>query len=249
MVQRLIRRSWRASLVCFGLLCTALMLWLLPLGDRQEIAGQGPPPPPGGGGGGGGEGGSDVLSLADAKPMAVGTPFSWCVNYPLGNGETDCSCLIGGWAGSNTSSGMGRPHGTCFRGASVIDNWSFNYVHSAQDYSGTAQSGTSASCQTCTGSTGATSGSKWGELSIDRLHRFRDVGHISSFGPGVFSRFDIKLHLLDNIMDTTGTFPSTKVIDLIDPTTMYPGRFLETGVGLFEETEVNEFGQLHLLRS
>jgi len=73
--------------------------------------------------------------------------------------------------------------------ASSID-FKFNHIHVASDYNGkTALPG----CNTCGGDSAHTDDLPG--LFINRFHRFRDITEQSSFGPGVFSNFDMSLIL------------------------------------------------------
>jgi hypothetical protein len=75
------------------------------------------------------------------------------------------------------------------RNSSVIDNYSLSYIHDASDYA------------------------SQGGLRIQRRHRFRSMTEPSSFGPGVFSNYDIRLHLYNY-----GDDVNVPVVDLFDAT-------------------------------
>lgn len=97
---------------------------------------------------------------------------------------------------------------------SFIQNSTFSFYHTALDFGfGTASD---AGCSSCS-STGI-SGSGLPELEIVRRHRFRDQTEPSSFGPAVFSNYDIHLYLHHSGDGTTDT------IDIFDPQDPSPRR-------------------------
>lgn len=72
---------------------------------------------------------------------------------------------------------------------SLIDNGSMTYYHDAWDY----RIGTVSGCGTCGGAAG--SGASTVELSLGRIHRYRDLDWGASFGPGVLCNHDLRLQI------------------------------------------------------
>ena len=69
---------------------------------------------------------------------------------------------------------------TASHGGSIIDNYTWNHIHTATDYESPSLLGTSSIM----------------DLTVQRFHRYRDMGEFSSFGtPGIFWNFDINLNL------------------------------------------------------
>ena len=78
---------------------------------------------------------------------------------------------------------------------SVVDNSSFNYLHIAYDYQVPTMPSGAASCSSCGGG-GASGATNVMQLAIERVHRYRDQTWQSSFGPGVYSNYDVQLAAL-----------------------------------------------------
>ena len=69
---------------------------------------------------------------------------------------------------------------TASYGGSIIDNYTWNHIHTATDYEAPSILDTKSIM----------------DLKIQRFHRYRDMGEFSSFGtPGLFWNFDINLNL------------------------------------------------------
>ena len=128
--------------------------------------------------------------------------------------------------------------------ASFIDNWTFNYIHSSADVKLESNGGGCSSC----GSDGPSTNIP--RVHLNRIHRFRNTTEQSSFGPGIFSSWDITLKLFK---DDKGR----NRVDLSDPSDLntrrlFPqnGKFFDTfaravnGLTLFKDggattTDVN----------
>lgn len=121
---------------------------------------------------------------------------------------------------------------------SLIDNGSMTYYHDAWDYKVGAVSG----CGTCGGATAAGAASV--ELSLGRVHRYRDLDWGASFGPGVLCNHDLRLQLFaDGSGGTVARFfdPLQRVVceltaatadaTFVDPTVVALTLTLHTGAG------------------
>ena len=106
--------------------------------------------------------------------------------------------------------------------ASFIDNWTFNYIHMSTDiHTDPKNSG----CGPCGASSASSSVPK---VYLVRSHRFRNTTEQSSFGPGIFSNWDINIKLFK---DENGR----NRVDLSNPSDLntrrlFPqnGRFVDT---------------------
>jgi len=119
---------------------------------------------------------------------------------------------------------------------SILDNLTFNHIHIAADY----RLGGGSGCGSCGG--GGTSNVLPG-LQLGRRHRFRNMTEGSSFGPGVFLNYDIRL--------TLSASGSTNKIQLFDPNDLY-GRELTDGGsegakdGVFHDIDTEASKELRL---
>ena len=102
---------------------------------------------------------------------------------------------------------------------SVIDNRTLNHHHIAYDFKPAIADG----CGSC-GVPGFES--VMPQLVIERRHRYRDQTWLSSFGPGVYSNFDIALDFDDAY--------GASFVDLFDPQEQRAIRL--TGSGTFDDT-------------
>ena len=136
--------------------------------------------------------------------------------------------------------------------ASFIDNWTFNYIHYAADVKLESNAG---GCGPCGAGGPSTSIPR---VHLNRIHRFRNTTEQSSFGPGIFSNFDITLKLFK---DSKGR----NRVDMSDPSDLntrrlFPqnGKFYDTfaravnGLTLFKAdnsttTDVNQAVRAELL--
>jgi len=82
------------------------------------------------------------------------------------------------------------PTGQVTPNKSMIDNVQLSYFHYATDYSITNEL---AGCKTC--SAPASGVGRLPSLTIQRVHRYKDVDMQGSFGPGVFCNYDFRLNL------------------------------------------------------
>ncbi len=253
MVAKLIRSSHAWSLVVFGLIGLGVVIgvshWSNPPHGPVVVA-QGPPPGPTGTG--------SLLPAATGLSCIHGNPFWHCVNfphgYPVGTDCQDPSCA-GGTCTFSTRSGThrpGTPADVVSANNSIIEHASFNYIHFATDYNSSAGAGGGAGggrsgCGSCaSGSPGGgllSSGQdgRWTSLVLRRYYRSRDLSHESSFGPGHFSSFDLKLHLFHT---NFGTGSSTRV-DVVDPALLSPLR-LEPSGNVFKDPQLQSIGELRV---
>ena len=143
----------------------------------------------------------NVAAAFAAEPGATSpstdTNPNRCKNYENTKMCTECYVYKGvqycyTYDCSNTNS-PACAAGTSYNG-SIIDNISFNHIHTALDLSplGGAKSG----CKTCGGST--QDNQFVPTLALQRIHRFRDITEQGSFGPGVFQNHDISLSIMQN---------------------------------------------------
>ena len=98
-------------------------------------------------------------------------------------------------------------------GTSITDNMSYNHIHDATDYAPASLQGQG--CSPCGGANDTLSGGI--SLGLMRFHRFRNMTEMSSFGPGIFSNFDVSVSLFD-----AGGEPA---LELFDPSGLYKKRF------------------------
>ncbi|MDA3960249.1 MAG: hypothetical protein PF961_05635, partial [Planctomycetota bacterium] len=116
--------------------------------------------------------------VSETRVMRVGTPRT----------------LLGPeYAAATSKEGATDP--LCIKGAtsadlSHIDNTQLSHHHFAADYAAGAPVG----CLPCGG--GNTPANARPEVSLQRIHRYRDIDHQGSFGPGVFHQYDQRLHLM-----------------------------------------------------
>ena len=82
--------------------------------------------------------------------------------------------------------------GTIASDFSLIDNGSMTYYHDAWDY----RVGGASGCAPCGGAAGSEASSV--DLSLGRIHRYRDLDWGASFGPGVLCNHDLRLHVFGN---------------------------------------------------
>jgi hypothetical protein len=123
-------------------------------------------------------------------------------------------------------------------GCSIIDGFSFNHIHGAYDYKPTRsmQSG----CSSCGIGLGTVSTPK-PTLQLARYCRFRDITEPSSFGPGIFSSFDISLSIMHD--------GATNRVRYFDPRMFFPFILEDTGTkdGIFQDNLSNGIKELRLL--
>ncbi len=72
-------------------------------------------------------------------------------------------------------------------GQSLIDNTKLTHMHTATDYIHQLPTGGCSSCPA--------PNYDLPRLQLDRVHRYADIDHIGSYGPGVFNSYDKKLYL------------------------------------------------------
>ena len=164
------------------------------------------------GGGGSGVTGRPILDVAAFLPVIPGTVGLTCTNYhfspvccpevtALGNG------IVSSTSDSKDLALCAVPSASYVGG--FIQNTSLSMFHTASDFSLAAGNGGSG-CAPC--GSGGVSGSGLPELEIVRQHRYRDQTEVSSFGPAVFSNYDVHLYLQhsgDGTSDTMRARPST----------------------------------------
>ncbi len=133
---------------------------------------------------------------AQGQQVVGGTTLKTCINYsnvatkkPICEPCGTCTSENGSSASESDSNTItGYDVGGVIASQSMID-FKFNHIHFAFDYNSlTALSG----CAPC----GADSSSKQNHLPslvLGRYHRFRDITEQSSFGPGIFSNYDMTL--------------------------------------------------------
>ena len=146
--------------------------------------------------------GADVKETPDTK-ITGATSSSSCSNK---HGNSTCSSCLCDETQTST-------------GSSVINTTALWHTHLATDYASNV-SGSSSGCAPC----GATS-SKAGilpSLNFGRIHNYAFTAQQSSYGPGVFSSYDVSLQL------STVGFPwgngARRSIRVVDPTS---GSFVE----------------------
>ncbi|MDA3961500.1 MAG: hypothetical protein PF961_11970, partial [Planctomycetota bacterium] len=120
------------------------------------------------------------------------------------NGKScpDKDCPPTDAVGDFNSSGQ-DPYGLVQQVASTINNAQLSHVHEASDF----QFQLPAGCAPC--GSGGIAGTSLPQLSLQRRHRYLDVDHQGSFGPGVFAGFDVRLHFYDD--------GGSQVIEIWDP--------------------------------
>jgi RHS repeat-associated protein len=114
-------------------------------------------------------------------------------------------------------------------GLSVLDNASFNYHHTAYDYRSAIMPSGSTGCSSCGGGADgvkAAGAAQVMPLLVERRHRYRDQANWqSSFGPGVFSNFDMQLALYASNLTSGGTASAyAPTVELFDPHAAWPIR-------------------------
>ena len=166
---------------------------------------------------------------AQGQQVVGGTFLSTCQNY--GNVSTrtcyDCvnsvPCVV---VPCTTASLTAYDSHGLINVASTID-FKFNHIHSATDYNSLVSLG---GCNSCGGDDSKQN--HLPSLSLKRLHRFRDITEQSSFGPGIFSNYDITL--------TISADGAGNRIRLFDPEYFYTivyqdGLYGDTKDGVFYE--------------
>ena len=173
---------------------------------------------------------SQCDNVSNSKTICTDCPITCSIVYSSGYSDNS----TGGGAG-----GMFNPVGTTTNAmTSFVDNVFANHHHFSVDYQAGRPSG---GCSTCGGS--SSSGYNLMNLYLERRHRYRDISHGGSFGPGVFLNLDIRLDVYrDN---------NTNVIDLFDPTDLWPSRFVDgangdTKDGIFYDQRNQSFKDLRL---
>ena len=126
---------------------------------------------------------------------------------------------------TSTAPGQGTssPPVNIQKNLSYIDNTQRSHFHTARDY---AVAKSTSGCGPCGG--GMDEQGSLLALSLDRIHRYADMGWHGSFGPGVFLSTDIQL-TLDQATNTVRMFdPSlTAPIEFID--TLNDGNYTDGG--------------------
>lgn len=119
----------------------------------------------------------------------------------LGTGKCDCTLI-----------------GTV--GKSYIDNINYSYQHFGLDY--VVERPGSTGCAPCGGGDvrGLTGDDRIPSLELVRIHRFRDVAYPSSFGPGVFMKYDASIQLFT-------TAAGERYVDFFDPERDVATRFFD----------------------
>jgi RHS repeat-associated protein len=125
----------------------------------------------------------------------------------------------GGNPGATDKDPCSHPYGSSSGNGSVIDTVQQSHVHDAIDYQKIA--GVNSGCSTC----GATSlgVSALPTFTLNRWHRYRDLDHHGSFGPGVFCTYDIGLTL-----DT-----ANQSIEMWDPARKVAVAYIPSSPGVF----------------
>ena len=179
-----------------------------------------------------GEGGAQIMPLSSALDLTRSQAPNNCKNYkwksctyhqcctmPDGT-QTSCNIkTFGYWVPiDDTSNCPAAQEGWSYQG-SQIDNISFNHLHQAIDYSPPEPPAGCSSCGTGGCGTGSSPEDMLPTLGLMRVHRFRDITEQGSFGPGVFSNYDVNLRL-----ETQGTW---RVAQLFDANHPFPIRLFD----------------------
>lgn len=155
-----------------------------------------------------------LVSEATAKEHAK-QPVKYCSNYfPVVDCVSKCKC--------EESSGKYYTTMTCTNGVvrktevhscdkSAVNNHTFNYIHYASDYTSNVSG---AGCGSCGPSNPNVVDVP--NFGLQRYHRSRDIGEITSMGPGVSNNFDLKLHF----SEYTNGVGSVNMAHLFDPAIM-----------------------------
>lgn len=169
--------------------------------------------------------GTNEISKSGGENIVGNNPTSSCDNVSYFKLDTcplcpklPCSSIKVAGGGDNTTSSAGSTDSTVgpmsLVQTSFVDNIFANHHHYAVDYQVGRPSG---GCSTCGGS--SLLDDKLMNMYLERRHRYRETSRGGSFGPGVFSNFDIRLDVFrDN---------DVNVIDLFDPTDLWPTRFVD----------------------
>lgn len=99
---------------------------------------------------------------------------------------------------------------------SFVDNSAWSHYHMAVDYRA-GLPGTDGGCSPCGGVTGASLPGALPGLELQRIHQYRWLANRSSFGPGVFSTYDISLEL--STVGQSWTNYGKQSVRLINPST------------------------------
>ena len=130
----------------------------------------------------------DTISVGEAKTAINSTQISNCANRAGSAQPVPCPPLP--QISSADSGGSPVVPGSNTTGTSIIENFSFNYIHYAWDWQPVDFIDGCGSC-------GGVSSQQHmvPTLQLKRYHRSRDMHEQSSFGPGVFSNYDLSLQL------------------------------------------------------
>ncbi|NRA37566.1 MAG: hypothetical protein HRU15_05460, partial [Planctomycetes bacterium] len=92
-------------------------------------------------------------------------------------------------SGCDRGAGAVSTQGETSNDTSIIDNHLLNYRHFGYDF---FIEGSQEACSSCTSNSAQNS---LPAIGLTRIHRYMDIGRPSSFGPGVFSNYDVLLTL------------------------------------------------------
>ena len=95
------------------------------------------------------------------------------------------------------TSGMEQECINALSSGSVIDNFTFNYIHTATDYAA-PRSVDSTSCSSCSGGGISAGLDAEPRVGVVRVHQSRVFDQPSAFGIGVFSSYDINLTVFES---------------------------------------------------
>lgn len=141
-------------------------------------------------------------------PPPVNPTFTQCLNTHTASitcvNDSDCNDVI-----TKEFTGTGNTMGEAIqdwenkakcpegysRTGSVIDNFTFNHMHTATDYAPAVD--TKAGCSSCGGGIREPEQQTFARLSLMRIHSPRDMTQVSSLGPGVFMGYDVTMTLFD----------------------------------------------------
>lgn len=129
----------------------------------------------------------DTISLSDAKTAINTTTITNCANRDGAAQPIPCPPVP--QIASADGSGSPVMSNTNSVGQSIIENFSFNYIHYAWDWQVVNHSDGCVTCGVIKQQHPVPT------LELKRYHRFRDVHEQSSFGPGVFSNYDMNLQI------------------------------------------------------
>jgi RHS repeat-associated protein len=80
-------------------------------------------------------------------------------------------------------------------GTSIVENDTQAHIHSVVDYQISPQDPLSSGCSTCSGAGPRPSETEMPRFHLERIHCYQDIDRHGSFGPGVFSNYDVQMQV------------------------------------------------------